>query len=239
MEDVHKRAVVGIDVGFRTGGWVRLEEDGAITWGVFATPAPPPRKVRVAGELAIADDVATQSLLQQVCDVIGARGVCGVVYECPTKAQGSRALETLAFARAAIVCACKVEQRPFARVTPDESELCLHGPRQEPRLPNLSAGKNPTPAQQEALAAAKKARNREKEQRRKARKEATCEAIARIFPELRGIRDATSDWSHVCDAAAVLLAEASVGQFVRGIIPIETLKRLQPAKPPKDWELST
>lgn len=214
------KTVLGIDVGFRTGALVALNELGELSYVVLHTEPPPTKKARRVGELQIADDQAISDLFRQTCAAMRMHlsGIGGIelVYEQPGKGQGARAVEALSFARAAIVCAASCMGIGVSRVTADECERAMLGPNVDPappRLPKLP--KDATDAQREKDATARKVQKKAKELRRKDRKLAVCSAVGRLFPELAKIRAETGDWSHVVDAVAVLVAEVTFGRVVR------------------------
>jgi hypothetical protein len=235
------KSVIGVDVGFRTGAAVTLREDGVLSYRVLSTPPPPEKRARRPGELALADDAAITSLFDQVSRVLAESGEAPgayfadarLIYELPGKGQGARSVETMAFARAAIVAAAAAQHVPCFSVTPGECEAALLGPNVDPRPPRLGKlRKGATPTEIEIHKAARKAQKKAKELRRKARKLAVAKAVGRIFPELADLQSATADWSHVVDAAAVLIAEFFVGTVVRQHLALsQAIQRLGNAPP--------
>ena len=219
--------VLAFDVGYRNGGWVRLDFDGRLLWGVLTTAAAPPKKVRVPGELQAHDDSTIGQMYQDLVDLIGSdRALRGVLYEVPGGMQGARALETMAFARASLVCATRRWGYPISRVTAFESDRQVNGPqpgRLVPLVKPMAGSPADVVANYERLL---KERKRLKDGARKARKQRTARAMERAFPELRGISETESGWSHVCDAAAVLIAEATVGRSLRDWLPANVVGRL-------------
>lgn len=225
MPDEPKKHVVALDVGFRTAGWVRLYHDGRLEWGVIATEPPPSKRERMAGQLALHDDQTILSLFRAMRDVLSRPGCAGLVYEVPGKGQGARAVEAMAFARAAFVAAAGVSVLPIAQVSPLEVDACINPPP-PPRLPSLKAPKRgASDSELDAYKAAKKAQAKEKERRRKERKLSTAGGVASLG-DLRTIQEKTADWSHVCDAAAVLVAEATKGDFIQQKLSAEQQQRL-------------
>lgn len=222
------KTVVGIDVGFRTGAMVALRSDGSLSYTVLSTPPPPPKRARRPGELVIADDQSISELFRQTVAVLkafqpqGPRGEdfgqVAVVYEIPGKGQGARAVEALAFARSATICACSMLGVEAVGVTPEEVQRALLGPP-GPRPPILrKPGKAASQATLDAFALAKKAQKKAKDKRRSDRKRAIADRIGALFPELSNLEDATADWSHVVDAAAVVFAELAIGKLTRTML---------------------